>query len=324
MKICILGCGAIGGHLAVKMWLAGAQVSAVARAATLAAIQARGLRLKTAAGRDWVAPVKAAADPRELGPQDIVVVCVKTTALAQAAALIPSLLGPHTGVVFMINGLPWWLLQRLAPAGASWSPRIAATIGALSAVVSPERIIGGIAGSANQVQEPGVIWNAGPHGAFTFGEPDQQMSARVQYLAGLLNQNESVGIASSRLADDIWKKLFMNVVTGPLGSLTGACSADIVDDGGLMPVVQAMGREMVAVSHACGCSTPAEQYAFIKGTGRHKSSMLQDFEALRTPELDSLLGALLDLARMKQVAVPTLEVVHALVRKRAQVLEIYQ
>jgi 2-dehydropantoate 2-reductase len=325
MKICILGCGAIGGHLAVKMSLAGADVSVVARGAMLAAIRTNGLRLKTAAGRDWAVKIRAEEDPRALGPQDFVIVAVKTTALAQVATSIPPLLSAGTGVAFMINGLPWWLLQKLAGAGAdnAWSPRVAAVIQALSPVSGPERIIGGIAGSANQVLEPGVIWNSSPHGAFTFGEPDHTLSARVRYLAGLVNQNDSVGIASPALADDIWKKLFMNVVTGPLGGLTGACSADIVEDAGLAPLVQQMGREMIAVAMASGCSTPATEYGYIKGIGKHKSSMLQDFEALRRPELDSLLGALVDLARIKRVAVPMLEMVLSLTRKRAQVLEIY-
>ena len=80
MKICIYGAGAIGGFIGTRLaTLADCQVSAVARGATLAALQAHGWRLRQG-GALVMAPCQASASPAELGVQDLVVIgdtCVR-------------------------------------------------------------------------------------------------------------------------------------------------------------------------------------------------------------------------------------------------------
>jgi ketopantoate reductase len=82
MKICVYGAGAIGGHIAARLALGGAEVSLVARGAHLAAIQANGLTVHAHDGTHHSRP-KASQDPRELGPQDAVIVTVKTPRAAR-------------------------------------------------------------------------------------------------------------------------------------------------------------------------------------------------------------------------------------------------
>src|ERR1700712_5083422 len=112
MKICIYGAGAIGGHLAARLHRAGAEVCVVARGAHLAAIQANGLTVHAVDGVHH-APVRASADPRDLGEQDAVFVTVKAPALPAVAASIKSLLGWETPVAFVMNGIPWWYFDHL-------------------------------------------------------------------------------------------------------------------------------------------------------------------------------------------------------------------
>jgi 2-dehydropantoate 2-reductase len=73
MRICIYGAGAIGGHLAAKLAASGQDVSAIARGANLQAVRKNGFKLlygeRVIAGR-----VRAAEQPAELGPQDLVIV----------------------------------------------------------------------------------------------------------------------------------------------------------------------------------------------------------------------------------------------------------
>ena len=92
MKVCIYGAGAIGGYIGAQLAASGCEVSAVARGATLEALRKHGLRLQL---KDALvtAQIRAAEDPRELGPQDLVVVAVKTTALTDVASHIRPLLG---------------------------------------------------------------------------------------------------------------------------------------------------------------------------------------------------------------------------------------
>src|ERR1700710_3017024 len=113
MKICIYGAGAIGGHLAVRLHRAGAEVSVVARGAHLAAIQANGLTVRAIDGEHH-AKVRASADPAELGEQDAVLVTVKAPALPAVAASIQPLLGRETPVAFVMNGIPWWYFDNLS------------------------------------------------------------------------------------------------------------------------------------------------------------------------------------------------------------------
>ena len=85
MKVCIVGAGAIGGFIGTRLAAAGrAEVSAVARGATLAALQEHGWRLDTAQGR-VTAPARASDRPEDLGVQDLVVIAVKGPALTAVA-----------------------------------------------------------------------------------------------------------------------------------------------------------------------------------------------------------------------------------------------
>lgn len=114
MKVCIIGAGAIGGFIGTRLAAAGdAQVSAVARGATLAALKDHGWRLQTADGLVQ-APAHATDRPTDLGVQDLVVIAVKGPALASVAQGIAPLLGPETLVLPAMNGVPWWFCQGVA------------------------------------------------------------------------------------------------------------------------------------------------------------------------------------------------------------------
>ncbi|HEY1410532.1 MAG TPA: 2-dehydropantoate 2-reductase N-terminal domain-containing protein, partial [Rhodopila sp.] len=156
MKICIYGAGAIGGHLAARLYKAGADVSVIARGPHLAAIKANGLTVHAVDGEHH-APVRAAADPAELGQQDAVFVTVKAPALPAVAASLKPLLGPDTSVAFVMNGIPWWYFDHLrGPHEGKSLPRIDPG-DALRRALGPGRAIGGVVYSASAVTEPGVV-----------------------------------------------------------------------------------------------------------------------------------------------------------------------
>src|SRR5215467_2537199 len=143
MRICVYGAGAIGGHLAVRLARGGADVSVLARGPHLAAIQRSGLTVHTTNGQ-LNARVQASDDPKDLGPQDAVLVTVKAPALPAVAAGIAPLLKPDTAVAFIMNGIPWFYfhgiggplegrrLEKIDPGDALWN------------IVGPERAIAGV------------------------------------------------------------------------------------------------------------------------------------------------------------------------------------
>ncbi len=107
MKACIYGAGAIGGWLGVALAQAGSPLSLVARGATLAALQADGLRLRRPDGTVAQVAVTAAADPAALGVQDLVVVAVKAPGLPDVARAMAPLIGPDTIVLTAVRSNPW-------------------------------------------------------------------------------------------------------------------------------------------------------------------------------------------------------------------------
>src|SRR5580765_7011627 len=112
MRVCVFGAGAVGGHIAAKLAAAGHDVSAVARGANLAGIRAKGIALREGE-RTYAGRVRASEKAPELGPQDVVFVTTKATALAALENAAASLSHKDTTFVFVQNGIPWWYAQGL-------------------------------------------------------------------------------------------------------------------------------------------------------------------------------------------------------------------
>jgi len=66
MRICVFGAGAVGSHFAVRLALAGHEVSCVMRGAHLDAVKANALTLRVGNG-EFKAKVSASGDPAALG-----------------------------------------------------------------------------------------------------------------------------------------------------------------------------------------------------------------------------------------------------------------
>ena len=162
MRICVFGAGAIGGNFAARLSAAGNEVSVVARGAHLDSIRARGLTLLSGDKR-IVAPVRASDRPADLGPQDAVLVTMKSSGLAVLAENVGPLLRPDTPVAFVQNGIPWWYGHGLA-ASRPPAPDLSRLDpgGALAKAVGFDRAVGAVVTSSNHVMEPGVVRNVSP------------------------------------------------------------------------------------------------------------------------------------------------------------------
>src|SRR5580658_4422349 len=115
MKITVIGAGAIGGYVGVKLALAGEQVTFIVRGLNLEAIRARGMKLVMHDGTELVAKdVVATADYAAVGPQDLVILGMKAHQVENVATEVPKLFGPHTTVVPMQNGVPYWYFHEYA------------------------------------------------------------------------------------------------------------------------------------------------------------------------------------------------------------------
>ena len=311
MRICIFGAGAVGGHIAARLAAAGNDVSVVARGAHLQAMRSRGLKLlhgdETILGR-----VRAAETARELGQQDAVFVTLKANLLPAFAEQAPALLGSATAVVFVQNGIPWWYdarLTRLDPDGR------------LARAVAPERIVGGVAYSANEIVEPGVIENHVPgNNMIVIGRADRAETPLVQRLRQALEQ---AGMSSPPLEDirqSIWSKLAQNLWTSTLCTLTGCTVRELQDYPEVKAVAGRAAEEAGAIARALGVAVeraPKRPSGKASSGAAHKPSMLQDYERGRPMEVEAQLLAPLELARMEKVHTPVLDIVVPLVAAKA-------
>ncbi len=324
MRICIYGAGSIGGFLAARLAAAGADVSVVVRGAHLAAIRARGLILRDRTGeRSFAMP--ASDDPRDLGPQDLVICAAKAHSLTTIAPAMAPLLGPDTPVVFCLNGIPWWYfhghggphegrrLERLDPGGVIWD-----TLG-------PARALGCVVRMGASVPEPGVIDHAQGDG-FAIGEPDGSLSPRLERIVGALAAAGVSARATPRIRDEVWMKLQGNAASNPVQALTRGNNAQAAEDPEVRRVVLAIMREVAAVGSAFGARfdrTPEERLALAGSLGSFRSSTLQDLEAGRPMEVEPLTGAVRELGELAGVPTPTFDIIYALLRQLAMVHGLY-
>lgn len=319
MRICVYGPGAIGGHLAACLAKGGAEVSVVARGATLAAIREKGLTVRLADGDIHCRP-HAAEHAAELGPQDAVVVTTKVPALPSVAAGIGPLLGPETHVSFVVNGIPWWYFDRHGGPHEGRRVPEADPGDAIRRAVGIERVLGGVIHSASNVAAPGVVEVTSKGSKLYLGEPDGSLSDRVVALAAAFKAGGMPCSATRDIRTEVWAKLMNNLSNGPACLLTRRHMRDTLADPVVMAAAVRVVQEGLAIAAALGRpvpGTPEERITLSSGLP-HKPSILQDLEAGRPMEIDSLLRAPLRLAREAGVPAPTLELLVTLASQAAE------
>ncbi|HEY8049806.1 MAG TPA: 2-dehydropantoate 2-reductase, partial [Ramlibacter sp.] len=227
-KVCIYGAGAIGGWMGAKLARAGCDVGVVARGATLAALKQRGLELRS--GSETIAaPVRASAAPADFGAQDLVVIAVKSQAMAEVAMCIGPLLGPDTVVLSAMNGVPWWFLDGFGGAHAGTRLKAVDPEGAIARAIPAKHIIGCVVHASCAVAAPGVVQHHFGN-RLIVGEPSGEKTARVRALVDLLVHAGFETELADQIQKDAWYKLWGNMTVNPISAMTGATTDKILDD----------------------------------------------------------------------------------------------
>jgi 2-dehydropantoate 2-reductase len=327
MKICIVGAGSIGGYVGVKLALSGEDVTLVARGANFQAIQRNGMKLIAHDGTEQVVRnIKVAARLADAGVQDVIILAMKAHQVEAVAADIAAACHEHTIIVPMQNGIPWWYFQKL-PAGMPHElegtvVRSVDPHGVISASVDPARLIGCVVYPACELIAPGVVRHIEGE-RFPLGELDGSASARVSALAAVF---ERAGLKSPVLPNvraEIWLKLWGNLTFNPLSALTHSTLQDICRFPLTRDLAASMMREAEAVANKLGVTLRVSLDKRIAGAekvGKHKTSMLQDIEAGRDPEIDALVGAVIELGRIAGSPTPHIEAVFAMVKLLGQTM----
>jgi 2-dehydropantoate 2-reductase len=314
MKIAVIGAGAIGGLLAVRLAAAGHEVSAVARGPNLRAIRERGMTLVEPDGTRQTQRMAATDRISDLSSQEVVFVALKAHQVSAVARDIAALLAGDAIVVTLQNGIPWWYFQR---SGGPYEGSVVGAVdpgGVISRAIPAQRIIGSLAYPAAELIEPGVV-ELLEGNRFPVGELDGSESERVSALSQLLI---GAGFKSPVLTDirsEIWLKLWGNLSFNPISALTHATLEDICRSQATRALARDMMKEAEQVATRLGATFRVDIERRIDGAervGAHKTSMLQDLEAGRALELDALVKSVVELGVLTGVPTPLIAHVHGL------------
>jgi len=271
-----MGAGALGGTFGVLLANAGFDVTLVDVDATkVDAIKRDGLTLIMPDLTRLTCAIKITTDPAEVGVVDLVQISVKGYHTSAAAKMVVPMVGPHTYVLSVQNGLK--NLQRIA----EW--------------VGQEKVIGGVtAHSAMPLSHTLIKYNGGLGGIY-IGRYDSQDDPGVERLVEVFN---SAGFETHLIHGDVriplWRKLLANISCNAVAALTGFTGRQLVEFEPTNELIRALAEETAEVASAQGFEFAELEYAgdfairALSGVGDNKISMLQDIEAGRRTEIDTL------------------------------------
>lgn len=286
MRICVIGCGAVGSIFAAHLArLDDVEVFAYDVAADhVQAINSNGLRISGAA--DFTARLKATSNARELARCDYGIVATKSIHTRAAIRETAHLFDERSAVCSVQNG-----------------------VGNEEILAEHVRyIIRGTTFPAGHVIVPGHVgfdirgdtW-IGPF------EPTDAPMHMVEELAATLTRSGMRTLALKDARGAQWTKLIFNASTNPVGALTRLHHGAAARFEPTAALFNALIEEGMAVARALGIELDHDPCEMIqKGAsapGKHKASMLQDVEAARLTEVDFINGAIVQWG--EKVGVPT-------------------
>jgi 2-dehydropantoate 2-reductase len=308
MKIAVVGCGALGSYYGARLALIEQDVHFLLRS-DYDAVRKNGVEITTAEGTFRVRPHCARA-PGEIGPADLVLIALKTTANDQFANLITPLVGENTALLTLQNGL--------------------GNEEQLAALFSPEKVLGGLCFVCLNRVGPGKIQHIA-HGRIVMGEFNRPALPRTHAIAEAIRQSGVPCSVTDNLALAHWEKLVWNIPFNGLG-VAGAAGYEsvvsgklpedfkpgpclttdlLLDKGRWEQLVRELMMETIAAAQALQLPLPAEtadqQIARTREMGAYRASTLVDFERGFPLELESLFFEPLRQAKAANVKAPRLE-----------------
>ena len=323
MKTAIIGAGAIGGYVGVKLALAGEDVTFIVRGANLEAISKNGMKLIMSDGTEHVARnVTATNNYGEAGQQDAVILAVKAHQMEAIANDVPKLFGPDTVVVTMQNGIPYWYFHKHG--GDLEGSRLESVdpTGIISEKIPAQRVVGCVVYPAANLVAPGIVKHI-EGDRFPVGELDGSTSERVTRISECFTKAGFKAPVLDSIRAEIWLKLWGNLTFNPISALTHSTLVDICQYPLTRELAAAMMTEAQMIANKLGITfrVPLERrIAGAEKVGKHKTSMLQDIETGREPEIEALVGSVVELGRLTQTPTPHIDAVFALAKLLAKTL----
>jgi 2-dehydropantoate 2-reductase len=313
MKICVVGAGAIGGLLAIKLAQSGNDVTVIARGPNLKAIQANGFKFIAEDGSESITKLRALGSISEAESQDLVILGMKAHQVAAIVHELPALYHEETMVLTAQNGIPWWYFFKH---GGAYEGRTIESVdpgGIIAAHLPIERVVGTVVYPAAEIIRPGVLKHIEGN-RFSVAEIDNTSTPRIELLSKTLKEAGFKAPVISDIRSELWTKLWGNLSLNPISALTHATLVDICEFPLSRDLVAKMMKEAQDVGEKLGIQfrvSLEKRIAGAQAVGAHKTSMLQDIEAGRTIEKDALIGSVIELGQIVNLPTPHIDAVFA-------------
>lgn len=288
MRIYVMGTGGLGGYFGGALARSGADVTFIARGAHLHALRTNGLTVHSVHG-DFSIPVHACLDPEGLPPADVVLFCVKTYAVTDAAALLQSVVRPHTIFLTLQNGVD--------------------TPAQLQTLFQRGTVLAGATRTGSTLVEPGVIVQQTTDHTIELGSLDENPHTEVEAVRSLLEQAGIPTIVSADMPKTLWEKLvFISAFSG-LSTLTRLTPNVLLSHASTRALYRTVMHETAAVAHAAGVAIAADIVERTMGyldaqDDLGDSSMAVDFQHHRPIEVEAINGAVVRHGQRLDVPTP--------------------
>ncbi len=290
MKVCIFGAGAVGGYFGGRLAQAGIDVTFIARGAHLDAIKTHGLNVKSINGDFTVQPAKATDRPETVGTVDVVLCCVKSWQVPEAAKQMRAIVGPETVVIPLLNGVEAHDM--------------------LSRALGADYVMPGLCKLITMIDSPGYIRHAGADPYLAFGEVDGSLSERGEKVARIFAWAKGVNVhLSQNIISQLWQKFMLIAPWSGMGALTRSPIGVIRSMPETRTMLMGSICEVYDVARANGVDIDdkamQETMDFIdslppEGT----ASMQRDIMSGRPSELHEQCGAVVRYGELAQVPTP--------------------
>ena len=292
----MIGTGGVGGYYGGLLARQGHEVIFFARGAHLVAILKNGLQIKSIHGDFTISPAQVTDDLARFRPVDLILFCVKAYDTEHAAQAIKSIIGEHTLILSLQNGID-----------------AAEQIGE---VVGIKHLLGGATWISSVIEAPGVINQVSQHRRIIFGSlsggvtPDHQSIFEAFQQAGIDVE------LSENMPKVLWTKFVFISAVSSLGALTRLTIGEYRPIPETRAMMKALMLEVEAVARSQGVSLDVDivekTMALIDTVDpRIKASMQLDVETGRVFELEAVVGAIGRKGRAANLPTPTVDMVYA-------------
>jgi len=290
MKISVFGTGGVGGYFGGRLAQNGADVTFIARGAHLAAIRETGLRVESIDGDFTVHPVNA---PNSIGQADLILLATKAWQLEEAITQIKPLVGEHTMILPLLNGMEH--------------------MDTLFNAFGKEHVLGGLCRISAVIGAPGIIRHVGVMPYIAYGEWDNSKSKRIQDLHALFNSIN--GIIAENPVDiqtAMWEKFIFISGTSGVGAYTRQTTGEYRSNPESRTLLINAMKETAAIARARRVPIADD---FVEATMQRidnlppemTASMQKDMMAGKPSELNEQTGAVIRMGKSAGVPTPTHE-----------------